>query len=100
MTISTRQQAATDIATYMSQHQSVYGDWYVGVASDSRVRLFTDHAVTEQGGVWIYRTCATSDDARAVEDHFLAKGTKGGPGGGDNTTKSVYAYMITRSTIE
>lgn len=100
MTTTTRQQAVTDIAAYMSQHASVYGNWYVGVASDPRARLFTDHAVSEQTGAWIYRTCATSDDARAVEDHFLAKGTKGGPGGGDSTTKSVYAYMITRSTIE
>lgn len=85
---------------HMGKYSSHYGEWYVGVAAAPRARLFDDHAVKEKSDAWIFHGCATSREAREIEDHFLAQGAKGGPGGGDATTKSVYAYKIAPHTIE
>ena len=90
----------SDIKKYVDGWGGNYGEWYIGIASDPRTRLFNDHAVQEKGGAWIYRDCASSKIAREVEDHFIALGMKGGPGGGDATTKFVYAYKITPNTTE
>ena len=59
-----------------------------------------DHAVNERADAWIYDTCSSSKDAREVEQHFIAQGTRGAPGGGDASTKSVYAYRIAPHTVE
>ena len=40
------------------------------------------------------------NDVRAIEKHFIDKGTKGGPGGGDHNTQYIYAYLITPNTRE
>lgn len=98
--MATKQDIIKAIADYVSEYGGKYSDWYGGVASDPRQRLFNDHSVDEKSGHWIYQGCASSDEARAVEDHFIAEGMKGGPGGGDANTKSVYAYRITSSTRE
>jgi hypothetical protein len=98
--MATKADIIQDITTYVANCGGNYSQWYVGVAAVPRDRLFTDHSVDEKNGNWIFRTCATSEEARAVEDHFIAKGMKGGPGGGDSTTKAVYAYKITNSTRE
>ena len=84
-------QAIADIDAYIRNNGGVYSAWYCGVASDPRKRLFTDHNVDEKNGAWIYRDCGTDTVARRVEDHFLRKGCKGGPGGGDWTSRYVYA---------
>ncbi|MEI7463676.1 MAG: hypothetical protein WCK03_04765, partial [Candidatus Taylorbacteria bacterium] len=39
-----------------------------------------------------------SADIRAIEKFFLDKGVKGGPGGGDNNTRYIYAYLISSKT--
>jgi len=93
-------QVVNDIASYVAKNGGQYSEWYVGIAADPKNRLFKDHAVSQPSGQWIYDYCATSAEAREVEQHFFSKGAKGGPGGGDNTTKAIYAYKITNSTIE
>ena len=97
-TASTVQQAAADIDAYISNNGGTYSAWYCGVASDPRTRLFNDHNVSEKGGAWMYRTVATDDDARRIEQFFLDKGCDGGGGGGDFSTRSVYAYKKTSYT--
>lgn len=91
---------AGEIEQYINDNGGRFPDWYSGIASDPRQRLFVDHNVTENPGFWIYHPCSTDGIAREVEQHFLGKGCKGGPGGGDRTTKYVYAYKITNSTVE
>jgi hypothetical protein len=92
--------AAQDIVDYIGKQGGTYSQWYVGVAADGAQRLFNDHHVDRNKDAWIYSPCATSSEARAVEQHFLKLGMKGGPGGGDSSTKIVYAYRITNSTRE
>lgn len=89
-----------DIANYVRDSGGAYSAWYAGIAADPRARLFNDHPVREQGDSWIYRESEGSDAARQIEEHLLARGMDGGPGGGDSTTKSVYAYKKTANTRE
>ncbi len=85
----------------MAQGGSRYSDWYVGIASDPKQRLFNDHNVNENGYGWIYRETFSSEFAREVEAHFTnTLGTDGDTGGEDNTTKFVYAYKKSSYTKE
>lgn len=97
----TTSEAINEIIAYIRENGGIYSDWYVGIAADPRDRLFNNHGVMEKGGSWIYCPCETSNDARSVEKYFLDRlNAKGGSGGGDYTTKSVYAYRITSYTIQ
>ena len=85
-------QITQDIKNYIDRGGGYYSGWYVGIAADPRSRLFNDHAVQEQGDSWIFRTATTSEGARAVEQYLLGLGIDGGPGGGDDSSRAVYAY--------
>ena len=98
--MATKTEIIQQIVAYVQKQGGSYSQWYSGIASDANKRLFNDHNVDKDKDSWIYRHCASSDEARAVEDYFIQKGMKGGPGGGDLSTKSVYAYKITNSTKE
>lgn len=91
----------SEISGYIDKRGGKYSDWYVGIASDPKARLFNDHNVDQKNGAWIYRECESADVAREVEDYFInTLRTKGGPGGGDDSTKSIYAYRTTSDTTE
>lgn len=96
----TMNKVAGEIDAYIQQHGGIYSQWYVGIASNPRNRLFNDHNVDEKNGTWIYRDAGSDTAARRIENYFLAKGCKGGDGGGDASTKYVYAYRITSTTRE
>ena len=93
-------QIAQEIDDYIHSGGGGYSSWYVGIASDPRARLFNDHNVNEMNDSWIYRDCGSDTSARKVEEYFIGKGCKGGTGGGDYTARYVYAYKISRNTIE
>jgi hypothetical protein len=79
----------TEIKAYIQRNGGTYSDWYVGIVSDPRNRLFRDHNVSENGGAWIYREAESSSAAREVEEYFVnLLGTNGGSGGGDYRVKS------------
>jgi hypothetical protein len=88
-----KDQIIAEIDAYIRKGGGAYRSWYVGIASDPRERLFSDHGVKEKSDYWIYREATSATVARAVEEYFLkVKGTDGGPGGGDSGTRFVYAY--------
>ena len=93
-------QIIREVEAHIAKSGTAYSAWYAGIATDPRARLFSDHNVSEDNGWWIYRDCGTDTSSRRIEDYFLAKGCKGGPGGGDSTTRYFYAYRITASTRE
>lgn len=95
----TAQKALADITTYIQNHHPSYSQWYAGIATDPRQRLFSDHNVSENGGTWIYSGAGSENEAREVEKRLLQKGCKGGTGGGVSP-QHVYAYRITNSTRE
>jgi len=100
MTASSINEVARRIDSYIREHGGAYSSWYCGIASSPEDRLFNDHNVDKQRGAWIYDNAGSESSARQIEQHFLNKGCKGGGGGGDYTTRYVYAYKITSSTRE
>ena len=88
-----------EIDGYMQKFQYRNTDWYVGIASDPHARLFNDHNVDEQKGVWIYEQATSTATARAVEQAYLDTGHDGGAGGGDENTVYVYAYVKLQGTV-
>jgi hypothetical protein len=90
-----------EIKEHIKSRGGAYSDWYVGIAADASQRLFNDHNVDRKKDYWIYRECESSGAAREVEEYFTnTLGTDGGPGGGDQSTRSVYAYKKTSNTKE
>lgn len=92
------QQIITDINAYMKQHGGTNASWYVGVATNASTRLFNDHSVDKDKDPWIYRQATSSAVARSVEKAYLDAGCDGGPGGGDDDTDYVYAYLKSSRT--
>ena len=90
----------SDIDNYMHRYGGSYSSYYCGITDDAERRLFVEHKVDREKGVWIYRTASSDDVARAVEKYFLDAGCQGGAGGGDEDSKIVYCYKITRDTVE
>jgi hypothetical protein len=94
--MATESSIISDISARFSGQR--YKDCYIGIAADARDRLFNGHGVSEDSGLWIYRTAVGHRVARNVEQHFLNAGMDGGPSGGDQSTRQVYAYKKTSST--
>lgn len=91
----------SEIKAYIQEWGGNYSDWYVGIASDPRKRLFDEHNVDEKEDAWIWHKCENASTAREIEEYFVnILGTDGGAGGGDYTTKYVYAYKKAPHTNE
>lgn len=90
-----------DILNYIRRNGGRFRDWYVGIASNPKARLFTDHNVRQHRGLWIHSADLGSEAAaRKVEQYLLSLGCRGGPGGGDWGSRYVYAYKVTPLTRE
>ncbi len=97
--MATAQQVIAHIDGYMKKFPNTRNpQWYVGIASDARQRLFNDHQVSEQHDTWAYIPADTSGIARSVETTYHNAGCDGGPGGGDSATTIVYAYLKSSRT--
>ena len=82
-----------DIKAHIKKRGGKYSSWYVGISEDPKNRLFNGHNVDKDKDVWIYQTASSSEIAREIELYFVDDlGTDGGPGGGDDDAKAVYAY--------
>ena len=95
----------TEIIQAIESHVAKCGgdwwEWYVGIAADAKSRLFNDHNVCREGDAWIYREAQTSRVARKAEAYLIEEhGAQGGPGGGDENTRTVYAYRTAVHTEE
>jgi hypothetical protein len=88
-----------EMLSYMRANGGPDKSWYVGISQDARKRLFTDHNVSKDQGIWIDLTADTASIAREVEDFFINQvKTDGGAGSGDIAANKVYAYKKTPST--
>lgn len=75
--------------------------YYVGIASDPEVRLFTQHNVSREHGRWKYMQASNENEARNAEKILTSHyGFKGNVGGGNNNSIYVYCYRITTETNE
>jgi len=71
-----------DITSYLRDNEISLDDVYVGIASYPEQRLFSDHNVSKENGIWIYCKAYSSLCVRIIEKYFLDDGANGGPGGG------------------
>lgn len=95
----------TEIIAAFDEHlqrsgRSFYNEFYIGVTNDAARRLFQEHNVDKEHSWWIYRTAENSEIAREVEKYYLDLGMRGGPGGGDDSARMVYCYVVTPTTTE
>lgn len=67
-----------------------YSLWTIGVTDDEDTRK-TQHGADHDVQYWLAWSADNETAARNVERHFLAKGMKGGPGGG-GTANYVYIF--------
>ncbi len=88
-----------EIRAHADKEGSGYGNWYCGIATNPKRRLFNDHNVPEKSW-WIRRNAETEQNARDTEKYLLDLGFDGDDGGGDSSTIHVYAYKKTSTTIE
>ena len=63
---SSIKQIINDITSYLKDNDISLDEVYVGIASDPETRLFTDHNVTKENGIWIYCKAYSSLCARIV----------------------------------
>jgi hypothetical protein len=83
---------------FFGQHGRYYSEFYVGIATDPVDRLTKGHGVSQSIPHIYWNSPLHTNVVRQIEDLFLKKGAKGGPGGGDNSTCFIYAYKITPNT--
>ena len=97
--MSTEQQVRTFLNDKLKARPATSNDqWYVGIATDAKDRLFKGHNVSKDQDQWAHSKADTEEIARSVEKHFLDAGCDGGPGGGDAGSKFVYVYLKSRRT--
>ena len=90
----------SDISNHIRKYGGEFSDYYCGITNDAKRRLFAEHNVEKDRGVWIYRTANSDSVAREVEKYFLVAGCKGGSGGGSDDCTIVYCYKITKKTVQ
>jgi hypothetical protein len=97
----TATQIVADINSHIVNSGSrYYNEWYCGITNDINQRLFSDHNVSRQNDSWIWFKAGSDDESRQAEATMHEKGCKGAGGGGDESSVFVYAYKITRTTVE
>ena len=88
------QAVIAEFEQFMGKHGQYYREFYVGIANDPNDRLVNGHGVTNDIPNLYWTTPFPTQTVRAIEKLFLDKGAKGGPGGGDDTTRYIYVYKI------
>jgi hypothetical protein len=91
---------SSEIDAWMLKSGVLNGGWYVGITSDIEERVFGHHQVPRANHWWIYRRCLNATEARTLEAAYHRVGCKGAGGGGDDDCIYIYAYVITRATVE
>jgi hypothetical protein len=88
-----------EIEQYITNFGGHYPDWYVGISSNPKNRLFQDHHVHVEDDLWIHKLANSLDDVKKIKDHFHNIRHADGPReGGNNTTLYIYAYKKTKNT--
>lgn len=83
---------------FQTKKTSNKSNWYIGIATNPRERLFDNHCVDKDHGGWIHRVAFNETDARDTEAYLLDENHfKGNVGGGNHPTY-IYAYKITSYT--
>ncbi len=91
MEIKPNQQIFDDIALYLYNNGGVFSDWFVGVTAEPEYRLFTEHKVDKEKGLWIYRKAKCLKDALIIKE-ALVTSQKINAVSSTTNRNSVYVY--------
>lgn len=87
-----------DVTEHVADLGDSYDEWYAGIATDWEDCVFDRHCVERDAkDTWIVRKAANEAKARKAEKKLHKAGFDGGPGGGEESTRFVYAYKVSRS---
>ena len=75
-----------------------FSSWYVGIANNVKRKLFEDHNVNEQNGIWIYVTAPDNAAARTTKSYFVQNRVAANDLDDEVGGLIVYAYKKTPST--
>jgi hypothetical protein len=82
-----------DILSFMRKHGGPSYSWYVGISRDAKEALFSNHKVSVERGIWIWKATDNPKAAQAVEDYFVENFySDGALCGRDILSTQVYAY--------
>ncbi len=82
-----------DILNLMQKHGGPGYAWYVGTGQDAMEKLFSEHKVSADRGIWIWKSAGDPGIAREVEDYFVKNFiSDGARGEKDISSTQVYAY--------
>jgi hypothetical protein len=91
-----------EIIKFLVGHIQKYGsdfrNWYVGIASDPKSRLFNEHCVSKENDRWGYDNAGSEQSARNIEEFIITNYNTDGGGGGDINSTWVYVYKKTYFT--
>ena len=94
-----KQQIIDEITAHIEKRGGAYPDWYVGIGTEARDLLFSDHKVQKKGDRWIHRRATSAKEACEVKDYFVSTLAADGPRGkADADADAVYAYKKTSHT--
>ncbi len=91
-------QMLREIQAHIDKSGKPYSQWYAGITSNLKERLYEGHGVPEKNAWYVSRRADSSNAARHAEAALLKLGCDGGSGGGDQSAQVVYAYLKTPAT--
>jgi hypothetical protein len=88
-----------EILSIMQKHGGPSYSWYVGISQDAKEALFSNHKVSIERGIWIWKPADNPKVAREVEDYFVDNFySDGALFGRDILSTQVYAYKKASDT--
>ena len=86
------EEAVNNIKRKIDLYGHDYNAWYIGIAKDVTQKLFVDHKVNDQNGIWIYIVANTNSDAKEIKNYFERIGVTFNNSDDDENGLFVFAY--------
>ncbi len=91
-----KEQILAAFNAYMTQCGVPNSRWYAGIANDHRRRLFVEHNVSQENGMWAYNRAVNREEARDCVLSLTNAGCDGNPDGADDKAP-VYVYLYVKT---
>ena len=94
------QQIKFEILAYIKEFDSRFDAWYVGITSDPKRALQSEHGVDLDTDIWLYKQAASFSACKTVQKYFIEKlNTEGNlVPEGDRDMDCIYLYRRSQRT--
>jgi len=92
----------SEITRFTNKYGGKYSDWYIGITSKQKAKLFQIHNINEYLDKWIYEPARNNKQARNIKSYLIILGLDGEEHNDDDddSARFVYAYKKTQHTIQ